>query len=71
MISIQDRLFLTDKSKQEGKEFEPLFPVNEEEFIALSKSVEFQNRAKKVIPTSGGQSQIRRQRNSCTTNYNS
>ena len=51
MISIQDRLFLTDKSKQEGKEFEPLLPVNEEEFIALSKSVEFQNRAKKVIPT--------------------
>lgn len=49
MISIQDRLFPTDKSKQEGREFEPLRLTNEEEIIALSKSEEYQNRAAKVI----------------------
>jgi len=49
MISIQKRLFLTDQSKQEGREFEPLRLTNEEEFIALSKSEEYQNRANKVI----------------------
>ena len=48
MISIQKRLFLTDQSKKEGWEFEPLRPTNEEEFIALSKSEEFQNRAQKI-----------------------
>ena len=49
MISIQKRLFLTDQSKKEGREFEPLRPTNEEEFVALSKSEEYQNRAAKVI----------------------
>ena len=49
MISQQDRLFLTDQSKKEGREFEPLRPVNEEKFIVHSKSEEFQNRAAKVI----------------------
>ncbi len=49
MISLQKRLFLTDQSKKEGLDFEPLRPINEEEFIALSKSVEFNNRCNKVI----------------------
>lgn len=48
MISLQQRLFLTDQSKKEGKEFEPLRPITEEEFIALSKSEEFLKRAQKV-----------------------
>ena len=48
MISLQQRLFLTDQSKKEGREYEPLRPTTEEEFIALSKSVEFLNRAQKV-----------------------
>ena len=48
MISIQQRLFLTDQSKKEGSKYEPLRPISEEEFIALSKSEEFLNRAKKV-----------------------
>ena len=33
MISLQERLFLTDQSKKEGKEYEPLRPTTEEEFI--------------------------------------
>lgn len=48
MISLQNRLFLTDQSKKEGKEFEPLHSTSEEEFIALSKSEEFLKRAQKV-----------------------
>ena len=48
MIAIQKRLFLTDQSKKEGKEFEPLRPTSEEEFIALSNSEEFLKRAQKV-----------------------
>ena len=53
MISIQNRLFLTDQSKREGREFEPLRQINEEEFIALSKSEEYQKRAAKVIAAAG------------------
>ena len=49
MISKQERLFLTDQSKKEGREFEPLRPTTEEEFIAHSKSEEFLTRAAKVI----------------------
>ena len=49
MISIQQRLFLTDQSKKEGREFEPLRPTTEEDFVAHSKSEEFQIRAAKVI----------------------
>lgn len=48
MISIQQRLFLTDQSKKEGKEFEPLRPTTEEEFIALSNSEELLKRAQMV-----------------------
>ena len=48
-ISIQQRLFPTDQSKKEGREFEPLRPTNGEEFIALSKNEEYLNRAAKVI----------------------
>lgn len=48
MISIQKRLFLTDQSKQEGRDFEPLRSVTEESFIALSKSDEFNSRASQV-----------------------
>lgn len=52
-IGLQKRLFLTDQSKQEGREFEPLRPTNEEEFVALSKSEEYQKRAAKVIAAAG------------------
>ena len=48
MIGIQQRLFLTDQSKKEGRTFEPLRPTVEEEFIALSKSEEYLTRAEKV-----------------------
>ncbi len=53
MITKQKRLFLTDNSKKAGKAFEPLRLTTEEEFIALSKSEEFQNRAAKVIEVAG------------------
>lgn len=53
MISIQERLFLTDQSKKEGREFEALRPTNEEEFIALSKSEDCQKRAAKVVIAAG------------------
>lgn len=53
MISIQKRLFLTDQSKKEGREYEPLCPTTEEELVAHSKSEEFQNRAAKVIVQAG------------------
>ncbi len=53
MISIQKRLFLTDQSKKEGREYEPLRPTTEEELVAHSKSEEFQNRAAKVILQAG------------------
>ena len=48
MISIQNRLFLTEQSKKGGREFEPLRPVNEEVFIALAKSEDFNRRASEV-----------------------
>ncbi len=52
MISIQKRLFLTDKSRGAGLTSEPLSPITEEMFVAHAKSEEFINRAEKIIAQS-------------------